>query len=466
MNESKKRLLYIGCDYLSTLLAVLVFSLVRYYWIDKLHYSFSLATFLSTRGVFLTALLFPPFMLILYYLSGYYVRVNFKSRIREFIATLISTAIGALCYFMIVLLNDLLPKRTSNYLLILILFTILFIIVFSARCSLTTIITAKAKRMNRYKRLIFVGDADQYAGKEKIFRNQEYTIVGKVLFNRHDEMASHEEIRSRLSENLKKENIDGFDGFYFTPPNGNNEFGLRILGELYAYDTPIFVNSDNYRLLTSKVVYENILSDPLMDISRSELPDSVVAIKRATDIALSSLALILVSPIVMGFAIAVKMTSRGPIFYRQERIGYHRRPFKLIKLRSMIDGAEKSGPALSSSSDPRITPLGAFMRKYRIDELPNLWNVVKGDMSLVGPRPEREYFLKELRRVAPYCSLLHQVRPGLTSLGMVKFGYASSVDEMVERLKYDLIYIQNLSIPLDIRIMLYTIRTVLRGEGK
>lgn len=466
MTDSRKRIAYLAVDYLSTLLAVIVFSLVRYYWIDKLHTNFSLSFFLSTPGVVLTALLFPPFMLILYYLSGFYVRVNFKSRIREFFTTMLSASIGAICYFLIVLLNDLLPKRTSNYVLILILFAILFLIVFVSRFTLTTILLSRSKRRSGVERLVYIGDSGKIGEIKGRVNDRELSLRSKILFDDDNATYSQDSINDILARELTTDLLSEIDGFYVALPKRDNELGLKILGELYKYDLPIYVNSDYYRLLTSRVVYENIFSDPLMDISRSVLPDSVVAVKRAADVLVALTGLLITSPAILGFALAVKLTSKGPAFFKQERIGYHRKPFKLIKLRSMIDGAEKAGPALSSSADPRITPLGAFMRKYRIDELPNLWNVLKGDMSLVGPRPEREYFLQKIMSIAPYSSLLHQVRPGLTSLGMVKFGYASSVEEMIERLKYDLIYIQNLSIALDLRIMFYTIRTVIRGEGK
>ena len=175
--------------------------------------------------------------------------------------------------------------------------------------------------------------------------------------------------------------------------------------------------------------------------------------------------LLLLSPVIGILAIAIKCDSPGPIFYRQQRVGYHRRMFNIIKLRSMKVDSECHGPRLSSADDPRVTRLGHMLRKYRLDELPQFWNVLVGDMSLVGPRPEREYFINLIMRQAPYYTLVHSVRPGITSWGMVKYGYASSVDQMVERLRYDLIYIENVSFPVDMKIILYTIRTVFTGKG-
>jgi lipopolysaccharide/colanic/teichoic acid biosynthesis glycosyltransferase len=130
-----------------------------------------------------------------------------------------------------------------------------------------------------------------------------------------------------------------------------------------------------------------------------------------------------------------------------------------------INAESESGPTLSNTNDNRITKIGHFLRKYRLDELPQFWNVIKGDMSLVGPRPEREYYIKQIITRAPYYALIHQVRPGITSWGMVKYGYASTVDAMIERLKYDLIYIENISMVVDLKILLYTINTVITGKG-
>ncbi|MDE6291532.1 MAG: sugar transferase, partial [Muribaculaceae bacterium] len=165
-------------------------------------------------------------------------------------------------------------------------------------------------------------------------------------------------------------------------------------------------------------------------------------------------------------AVKVKTDSKGPVFYTQERIGLKERPFQIIKFRTMRTDAEAQGPQLSNDDDPRVTKSGKVMRKYRLDELPQFWNVLKGEMSIVGPRPERKYFINKIIRKAPYYTLLYQARPGITSWGMVKYGYASDVDEMIERSKYDLLYISNMSILVDLKIMLYTVMTILEGKGK
>lgn len=189
------------------------------------------------------------------------------------------------------------------------------------------------------------------------------------------------------------------------------------------------------------------------------------ASKRAMDISLSLLGLILGIPLFVLCIIAIKVTSKGPILYTQERIGLHKKPFLIYKFRSMIVDAEKNGPQLSSEKDHRITSWGHHMRKWRLDELPQLWNVLKGDMSLVGPRPERGFYVQQIQEKEALHARIYITKPGLTSLGMVKFGYARNLEEIMERMRYDMIYLDNQSIFFDLQILLFTIRIIILRKG-
>jgi exopolysaccharide biosynthesis polyprenyl glycosylphosphotransferase len=240
----------------------------------------------------------------------------------------------------------------------------------------------------------------------------------------------------------------------------------RILDELEA--TPVWVKliPDEYDILAGSVRMTAIFGAPLIELTHASLEPWERIAKRSLDVLVSIMALILLSPIYLITALLVRTGSRGPIFYSHERIGLHGKPFRMYKFRSMVANAEQNGPALSSKEDPRITSFGRFMRKVRLDELPQFYNVRIGDMALVGPRPERQYFIDQICRKAPHYKLLHKVKPGITSWGQVKYGYAENVDEMIERLTYDLLYLENMSLLVDLKILIYTVIIVVQGRGK
>lgn len=188
-------------------------------------------------------------------------------------------------------------------------------------------------------------------------------------------------------------------------------------------------------------------------------------VKRLCDLTVASGGLLLLLPLIGALAAAVAVDSPGPAFYRQERLGRDRKPFLMVKLRTMHAKAEPDGARLTVENDPRITRVGRFLRRYHLDELPQLWNVVRGEMSLVGPRPERRVFADRISAQAPEYERLFGLRPGLTSLGMVCFGYASTTDEMIERMKFDLHYLDNTGFGQDMKILIQTLKTVVTGKG-
>ena len=238
-----------------------------------------------------------------------------------------------------------------------------------------------------------------------------------------------------------------------------------LIGRFVPLGCRVYMMPDIYSLLTARPRVRSVANVPLVNITAAGMSAATANMKRAGDIVVSAVALVALLPVYAIIALAVRIDSPGPVFYSQERVGYRNRRFRIYKFRTMRPDAEAAGPQLSSDGDPRITRVGAVLRKYRLDELPQFFNVLLGQMSLVGPRPEREHYERLIAERAPYVALLHQVRPGLTSWGMVKFGYAGNVDQMVERLAYDLLYIENVSLGVDLRIMLHTINTVFTGKG-
>jgi len=207
---------------------------------------------------------------------------------------------------------------------------------------------------------------------------------------------------------------------------------------------------------------ENIETNENTDPGRTRANE---LISRIAGILISLTALCVLSPLIIILSFLIKVSGKGPVIYSQDRIGKNGKPFVIYKFRSMVFNAETGLPRLSCSNEERITRIGKFLRKYRIDEIPNFINVIKGDMSIVGPRPERKFFIDQIMERNPAFSELLRIKPGITSWGQVKYGYASDVDQMLERLEYDLYYIRNKSLFLDIKILFCTTGTILKGKG-
>ena len=239
-----------------------------------------------------------------------------------------------------------------------------------------------------------------------------------------------------------------------------------ILSEINDTNVLLKIAPTKNDVLMGRAVSTTFYQQPFILIHPELLSPAHAFFKRTFDIVFSIIAIIILSPVYAFTAIGVKMSSKGPIFFRQERIGKNGVPFNIVKFRSMYVDAEVSGPQLSRKGDARITPFGRFMRKSRLDEIPQFFNVLKGEMSIVGPRPERQFYIDQILRYAPQYKLLSKAKPGITSWGQVKYGYAENVQEMLERMTYDLIYIENISLMMDIKILFYTVWVVIEHKGK
>lgn len=465
MKKSKQAGKYILSDFISASVAWLLFNILRYevFAIDE--GADSLLDYLQYPGVLGGQVVIPLFWLVLYYFSGYYNKPFGKSRLTELFSTFITVLIGTVFVFFALLLDDIPRSIDIYYKLFFGMFGLQFFITYIPRLLITQSGMRKIKNREWAMKVLIIGAGGKAVRIAHDLYRLGYDICGFVSEDERTPVkADRNQVLGTVEDIpvlMEKENVDEI---VLAVESKNNKALLGILYSLYWYKRPIKVLADRFNML-SKIQLRTIRGIPLVDVTDNNFSPAEQNIKLFLDKVCSVVALLLLSPLFAYIAWRVKKDSPGPVFFRQERIGYLGQPFWMYKFRTMYVNAEENGPSLSSEDDLRVTPFGRIMRKYRLDELPQFWNVLKGDMSLVGPRPERKYFIERIVRKAPFYYLLHNVRPGITSLGMVKYGYAGSVDEMIERLEYDILYYENMSLILDITILIYTVKTVFTGKG-
>lgn len=469
MNKKVQVIKYLSFDFIAAAASWILFYIYRKQYIEPQYFGTEVPLEFTSR-FYLGLLIIPALWILFYYLWGYYSNVYRKSRLLELGQTFLSALIGVVVIFFTLILDDYIGSYKNYYQLFFTLLALHFGLTYTFRLIQTSRIIHRIHRRKFGFNTLLIGGNEKalqtYKELSTQVRPAGFRFVGFLTINEND-YSPLEEFLPRLGtlknfpEVTEKYQLEEV---IIAIESSQHDLLTGILTSLQNRTLTIWGIPDLFDLLSGNAKTNAIYSSPLFKISNGIMPAWQIHMKRLIDVVFSVIAIILFLPVYLVISICIKLDSKGPVLYKQERIGRFGKPFTIYKFRTMIDKAEPHGPELSAHNDKRITPIGQFLRRTHLDEIPQFYNVIKGEMSLVGPRPERKFFIDQIVKRAPHFTHLHKIRPGITSWGQVKYGYASTVEEMLKRLPYDLVYLKNISLYIDFKILIYTIISCFKGS--